>query len=279
MFERAESLDLESMNSTPSAETRLTALVTGGSRGVGAATCLALANRGFDVVLTYRNKASRASAVASEVGAVGKQALPVQTDITQPDELNRLHGAVEQWAGGLDALVLNASGGLERDLLEKDPNYPMRINHDAQIAVLEAMTPLFRPKCTVVFVTSHWAHLYPAAVQMPEYEPVARSKHAGERALRNRIGDLAGRGARLVVVTGDMVEGTITAKLLERASPGLTSARRELIQELPSTADMAQAIAMAVTDVSVESGATVVVGGDLDSIPRAPTALESGTTE
>ena len=53
---------------------RAVALVTGGSRGIGAATVLALARRGFDVALTYRNKAARAESVAAEARALGVDA-------------------------------------------------------------------------------------------------------------------------------------------------------------------------------------------------------------
>ena len=55
---------------------------------------------------------------------------------------------------------------------------------------------------------------------MPEYVPVALSKRAGEDALRERIPALEERGVGFVVVSGDMIEGTITATLLERANPG-----------------------------------------------------------
>jgi len=66
------------------------ALVTGGSRGIGAATALALAERGYDVALTYRNKAARANEVTSEITKRSQQALPVGCDITRLDDVQRL---------------------------------------------------------------------------------------------------------------------------------------------------------------------------------------------
>lgn len=176
-----------------------------------------------------------------------------------------LAGAVRDWRGAIEVLVLNASGGLERDLLAADADYPMRINRDAQEATLDAMLPMMARGATVVFVTSHWAHLYGTVPQLPDYEPVARSKHAGEQALRARIPALAERGVRLVVVTGDLVEGTITARLLERRSRGLHAAR---VAESVTPAVFARAIADAALDRGLASGATVVVGGPLASVPR-----------
>jgi len=81
-----------------------TALVTGGSRGIGAAIVRELAGAGADVVLGYRSGADEAEALAGEVGARA-----VQADVSAPDEAARL---VEQ-AGDVDILVNNA--GLTRD--------------------------------------------------------------------------------------------------------------------------------------------------------------------
>ncbi len=89
---------------------RPVALVTGGSRGIGAATVLALAARGYDVALTYRNKAARAERVVAQARALGGDALAIGGDMTQPDDLARQLDALRAWRPSLDALVLNASG-------------------------------------------------------------------------------------------------------------------------------------------------------------------------
>jgi len=245
------------------------ALVTGGSRGIGAATAVALAERGYDVAITYRNKAARANKVVAEVEQRGVRALPVGCDMTQQADLDRLFSTLREWNDRLDLLVLNASGGLERDLVAADPQYPMRINRDAQLALLDGALPLMPKGGVVVFVTSHWAHLYGQVINLPVYAPVAETKHAGEQALRERQQVLADRGMRLVVVTGDLVEGTATATLLERAVPGLTGALRGPAGQLPTVVTMAQAIVAAATDTALPNGHTVVVGTPLESLPRS----------
>jgi hypothetical protein len=83
---------------------------------------------------------------------------------------------------------------------------------------------------------------------MPEYEPVALSKRAGEDALRERIPALAERGIEFVVVSGDMIEGTITATLLERANPGAIQARREDAGKLYNVSEFAAEVASAALD-------------------------------
>jgi NAD(P)-dependent dehydrogenase (short-subunit alcohol dehydrogenase family) len=243
----------------------LVALVTGGSRGIGAAAASALAERGYDVVITYRNKAARASKVAAEIAKRGAQALAVQGDITRQEDITQLFTTIKAWCDHLDLLVLNASGGLERDLLAADPNYPMHINRDAQLALVEAALPVMSPSSGIIFVTSHWAHLYGQIEQIPNYAPIAETKYAGEQALRAQQEDFARRGIRLIVVTGDLIEGTITPKLLERKAPGLSSQRREQIGTLPTANDMGEAIATAATNPTLRSGQTIVVGGTLEA--------------
>lgn len=185
--------------------------------------------------------------------------------MTDPGAVGELVTAVRGWSDTLQLLVLNASGGLERDRVKEDPNYPMRINRDAQLAFVQAFRPLLGSGSTIVFVTSHWAHLYGRMPQMAAYEPVAASKFAGEQALRLLFADQR-LESRLLVVTGDVVEGTVTPKLLERASRGLVGERRSQVGRLPTTADMATAIVEAAGNDELQTGDTVVVGGDLSSL-------------
>ncbi len=93
-----------------------------------------------------------------------------------------------------------------------------------------------------------------------DYEPVAASKKAGEDALRARIPDLASRGISLIVVSGDLIEGTITPKLLERQSRGLIQSRRLEAGALPTVDEFARAIVDACENVELASGATIFVG-------------------
>jgi NAD(P)-dependent dehydrogenase (short-subunit alcohol dehydrogenase family) len=253
-----------------SQESRRAALVTGGSRGIGAATATALAAHGYNVAFTYRNKRTRADRVAAAISALGVSALPVQCDSTHPDEMAALYLRIAQWSATLDALILNASGGMERDLVAADPDYPMRINRDAQITALDGALPLMTTGAAVVFVTSHWAHLYGQVEQIPAYEPVAASKHAGEAALRARMDELTSRGIRLIIVTGDLIEGTITPKLLERTSPGLEQDRRAALGPSPTAEEMGRVIAGAAVNESLPSGHVIVIGAPLESLFTPP---------
>jgi hypothetical protein len=124
----------------------------------------------------------------------------------------------------------------------------MRLNRDAQVNVLDAALPLLGPGSRVVFVTSHQAHFIETVATMPEYEPVARSKRAGEDALRARIPELEAAGVSFVVISGDMIEGTITATLLERVNPGAIQSRREAAGKLYNVSEFAAEVARAAVE-------------------------------
>lgn len=218
------------------------ALVTGSSRGIGADVARYLAQAGASVVVNYRSKAPRAEKIVAEITGAGGSAIAVGADLTDEDSLAAMFEQIREELGGLDLLVLNASGGMERDGGE---GYAMRLNRDAQLATLLGALPLMPEGSRVVFVTSHQAHFIETTPTMPEYEPVARSKRAGEDALLERAPELRERGIELVVVSGDMIEGTITATMLNRLSPGAIEARRAEAGRLYSVAEFAAEVTRA----------------------------------
>jgi NAD(P)-dependent dehydrogenase (short-subunit alcohol dehydrogenase family) len=232
-------------------------LVTGASRGIGASVARMVAERGADIVINYRSKGPRAQGVADGVVALGRRAVLAQADITDAAAVQALVAAVSEQVGRLDVLVLNASGGLEKD---KAADYAMQLNLVAQERLVSACLPLMARGGRIVFVTSHLAHFYGQKPVYAGYEPVAASKHAGEQALRASIPALAEHGITLVVVSGDLIEGTITPKLMARSQPGLIEYRREQAGALPTVEEFARAIAAACADRTLASGATVYVG-------------------
>ena len=233
------------------------ALVTGASRGVGAAVSQILAQSGASVVLNYRSKGARAEEVAANIRQTGATAMLAQADITSETEVRSMLLQVKEQFQKLDVLVLNASGGLEKD---KPLDYAMNLNLTAQTRLADLAQPLMASGSCIVFVTSHLAHFYGQKPVGDYYEPVAASKKAGEDALRSRITEWSAAGIRLLVVSGDLIEGTITPKLMERANPGFIEERREQAGTLPTVESFAQAIVDASINETLESGATIFVG-------------------
>ncbi len=88
-------------------------LVTGGSRGIGAATARLAAEQGYDVCISYRDRGDSAQAVVADVEATGMRALAVQADVSEEQDVLRLFATAQAELGPLLGLVNNA-GVLDR---------------------------------------------------------------------------------------------------------------------------------------------------------------------
>ena len=245
---------------TPGQLTGARALITGSSRGIGAKTAEYLADAGATVVVNYRNKEARAQKLVDSIEAAGGSAMAVGADLTDPVGVARMIGEIKGQLGGLDLLILNASGGMEADLGE---DYAMKLNRDAQVGLLTSALPLMERSARVVFVTSHQAHFIREVETMPEYLPVALSKRAGEDALRGMIDQMKDLGVDFVVVSGDMIEGTVTATLLNRANPGVIDQRKEQVGKLYNVDEFAAEVALAAVEDIPDDHTRLV--GDISS--------------
>lgn len=84
-------------------------LITGGSRGMGAAAARLAAARGYDVALSYLSNSSAAQAVADDVAKLGRRALAMQADSADPAQVASLFEAIDREFGRIDVLVNNAA--------------------------------------------------------------------------------------------------------------------------------------------------------------------------
>jgi 3-oxoacyl-[acyl-carrier protein] reductase len=108
-----------------------TALVTGGSRGIGRAVAISLAEAGASVAVNYREKEAEAQAVADAIRKAGGRAMAVRADVSQAADVEVMTTAVKQELGPIDILVNNAGIGLIRgvdDLTEKDFDLTIAVN-------------------------------------------------------------------------------------------------------------------------------------------------------
>lgn len=232
-------------------------LVTGASRGVGADIARQLAGPQRHVIVNYREKAKRADAVVEQVLAAGGQATAVRADVTDERAVAAMMDGVAAHFGALNMLILNASGGLEPGA---DADYPMRLNCDAQVRLARLALPLMPAGSRIVFVTSHLAHFHGRKPVPSDYLPIAASKRAGEDALRGMLAAFDGAGVTLVVVSGDMLEGSTMVRLFERRDADAIAARRRASGGLPTGAEFASAVVRAGQDPH-RNGDTVYVGG------------------
>lgn len=123
------------------------ALVTGGSRGLGRAIALALAEAGADVAINYRERALDADEVADRVRSIGRQAIAVQADVAVGQQVDELVDRVEQELGPPGILINNA--GIARpqpiaEITEADFDDLIRVNLKSVFLVTQRVLPAMR---------------------------------------------------------------------------------------------------------------------------------------
>ena len=127
----------------------MTALVTGGSRGIGRAACLGFAREGAAVAVHYRERQEAAEAVVAEIAAGGGRATSVQADVAEAADVERMTAEVDSFAGprGLNVLFNNAGiyppGSLE-DVSIEDWDRVIAINVRGPFLCTKAALPLLR---------------------------------------------------------------------------------------------------------------------------------------
>ena len=193
-----------------------TALVTGGSRGIGRAACLGFAHAGADVIVHYRSAADDAEAVAAGVRSLGRRARTVQADVTRPEEVARMLDRIDE----LHVLFNNAGiyppGTLE-SVTAAEWDRVFAVNARGPFLVTQAALPLLTAgeEARVINIGTIMAHrggpgnLHYAA---------AKSSLIGLTRVLAR--ELAPRGITVNMVVPSMV-GTDTA---ERDYPGISEA-------------------------------------------------------
>jgi 3-oxoacyl-[acyl-carrier protein] reductase len=96
------------MENTMAKRSNKTVIVTGGSRGIGAAIAGRLAKDGFAVVVNYAGNADAADKLIARITAAGGTALTAQADVSDPAAVARMFSIAEESFGGVDVLVNNA---------------------------------------------------------------------------------------------------------------------------------------------------------------------------
>ena len=137
-------------------------LITGASCGIGAATARLFAQRGWDVAVNYNSSRSEALELAAELSGLGAGAVPIQADISDPEQAGRLVREAEAALGPLEAVVCCAGTALVQQLLTDTTVEQWRdlmsVDLDGMFYTLRAAIPgLVRQKRgAIVTVSSMW---------------------------------------------------------------------------------------------------------------------------
>jgi 3-oxoacyl-[acyl-carrier protein] reductase len=125
------------------------ALVTGGSRGIGAAIALALAEAGCAVAVNYRERAEDAEAVVAKIKAMGGRAIAVAADVSQSAVVTAMVERAANALGPIDILVNNAGMAIVRgidDLTEAEFDLTIAVNLKSAFLCTQAVLPAMRAR-------------------------------------------------------------------------------------------------------------------------------------
>jgi 3-oxoacyl-[acyl-carrier protein] reductase len=126
-----------------------TALVTGGSRGIGAAISRALAEAGAAVAINYRERTDEAKKLAEELRKTGVSVITVQADVSLADAVSKMVDAAKSELGAIDILINNAGIAITRgidDLSETDFDRTIATNLKSVFLCTQAVLPMMRTK-------------------------------------------------------------------------------------------------------------------------------------
>ncbi len=241
-------------------------LITGGSRGIGAATARLAAERGYDILLNYVSDEASADSVARECRALGARVETVRGDMGAETDITALFAALDERFGRLDALVNNAGITGRAGRLDETPTETIRRCIDINVtgailvareAVLRMSTRHGRSGGAIVHVSSMATTLGAPG----EYVWYAASKGAIDSLTIGMARELATEGVRVNAVSPGLIETDIHATggqpdRLERLAPMIPMKR-------PGTADeVAQTILFLLSDAaSYVDGANLRVSG------------------
>lgn len=241
-----------------------TALVTGGTRGVGRATVLALARAGVNVVSCYREEHERVATLRRELAALGVDHELLRADLTRAEETEALVAAVRRRFGHLDLLVNNAALSVRAPFADLPPDEWQRLadtNVTAILRVLRLALPLLRRGSSVVGLGTRAAEV--GIRDLVHYATTKGAVAAMHRCLARELGE---RGIRVNM----LVLGVIETETLSELPPEQAAVRRARYCEgialgrLGTPEEAADAVLWLASDLSsYVTGATITVDGGL----------------
>ncbi|MBD1939642.1 SDR family NAD(P)-dependent oxidoreductase [Microcoleus sp. FACHB-68] len=239
-----------------------TVLITGASEGIGKATALLFAREGYDLVLAARH-ADRLEAAAGEVRSLGRSALAVPTDVTDPVQVNALiHRALEQF-GKIDVLINNAglyiSGPADKFSLE-DWHSCLDLNLWGYIHTIHALLPHFieRGTGTIVNISS-----IGGKVPIAYLVPYSTSKYAVTGLTEALHGELAPKGIHVCGIYPNIIKSNFLERAIFRGTDEQdTQARHDQVKQVLSVpvVEKPEDVAKAVWDGVKHKRAEVIVG-------------------
>lgn len=223
-----------------------TAIVTGGSRGIGKAVCLELARRGCNIVLSFAGNTAAADQTVAECQALGVQALAVQGNVADADAVKALFDAALKQFGAVDILVNNA--GITRDnllMLLKEEDFDAVVDTNLKgtfLCMKAAVRPMMKQRHGRIISLSSVVGLHGNAGQVN----YAATKAGVIGMTKSLAKELAGRNITVNAVAPGFIDTDMTAVLPEKAKEAILASIP--MARLGAAEDVANAVAFLASD-------------------------------
>jgi enoyl-[acyl-carrier protein] reductase III len=237
------------------------ALVTGGSRGIGRAIAVRLAEAGCDVAVNYLRNKGPAEETARDVSSHGRRALLLKGNVADAESHQALFERIQQEFGRLDILISNAASGVIKPAMELTPrhwNWTMDINASALLSLAQHSVRLMGDQGGHIVAVSSLG----AVRAIPQYAAVGASKAALESLVRHLAVELAPRNVRVNAISAGVVDTDALKHFPNREEILAEGARRTPAGRLLEPRDVADTVLFLVSPLSsMMVGQTVVVDG------------------
>jgi enoyl-[acyl-carrier protein] reductase III len=238
------------------------ALVTGGSRGIGRAIALRLAQEGADTAINFFTSMDEAEETAKSVEALGRKAHLIRANVAEPESIQYMFDEINQVFGGLDILINNAASGVLRPSLELNVRHwewTMNVNARALLLCAQKATPLMQARGggRIVSITS-----LGSSRVIPDYAIVGASKAALESLTRYLAAELAPLGILVNAVAGGLVDTDALKAFPRRRQMLALTEERTPTGRLLQPEDIAHCVAFLCSDkATMICGQIIVVDG------------------
>ena len=237
-----------------------TAFVTGGTRGIGLATALALAEMGADVAINFFRSRESAKAATAAIEAKGVRGLAIRANIGNEEQIPGIFDEIREKFGKLDILVSNAALGHFGNILDVDDkmwDIAMNTNAKALLFCAQQAAKLMPNGGKMVALTSLGSHRY-----IPGYAAIGVSKAAIETLVRYLAYELAPRKINVNAVSGGFID-TDSLKIFPSYEEIIReSTRRTPFARVGTPEELANVAAFLCTDrASWVTGQVVIVDG------------------
>jgi enoyl-[acyl-carrier protein] reductase III len=236
------------------------AFVTGGSRGIGRAIALKLAQTGCDVGIAYHNSHEEAESLCDSIRKFGRKAYAVQANVSEPESIEEAFQTLRQHFDRLDIVISNAAIGVLKPAMEltlKHWRRCMETNALALNLLAQQSVPLMTQGGRIIAISSLGAWR-----AIPQYAFIGASKAALEALVRSLAQELGQRGIRVNAVSAGVVDTDALKYFPNREQLLQEYARRTPAGPTLTPEDVAGAVyLLCLPEASMITGHTLVVDG------------------